>query len=66
MIYLMYQMKGVVFFMTANTKYKIVMGLLTIGITVLNLIEVYRTGSMGYAIYTGALACSATYYISKD
>ena len=53
--------------MTANTKYyKIVMGLLTIGITVLNLIEVYRTGSMGYAIYTGTLACLATYYISKD
>lgn len=53
--------------MTTNTKYyKAVMGLLTIGITVLNLIEVYRTGSMGYAIYTGALACFATYYISKD
>lgn len=53
--------------MTTNTKYyKVVMGLLTIGITVLNLIEVYRTGNMGYAIYTGALACFATYYISKD
>ena len=53
--------------MTTNTKhYKAVMGLLTIGITVLNLLEVYHTGSMGYAIYTGVLTCFATYYISKD
>lgn len=53
--------------MTTNTKYyKAVMVLFTIGITVLNLIEVYRTGGMGYAVYTGALACFATYYISKD
>lgn len=53
--------------MINNIKYyKVVMGLLTVGITVLNLIEVYRTGSMGYAIYTGALACFATYYINKD
>ena len=53
--------------MTNNTKYyKVVMGLLTIGITVLNLIEVSRTGSMGYAVYTGILACFAAYYISKD
>ena len=57
----------VVVLMTTNTKhYKVVMGLLTIAITVLNLIEVSRTGSMGYAVYTGILACFATYYISKD
>ena len=66
MIYLIYQMKGVVFVTTNNSNYKTVMGLLTIAVTVLNLIEVYRTGSMGYAVYTGALACFATYYISKD
>lgn len=59
-------MKGVVFVTTNNSNYKTVMGLLTIAVTVLNLIEVYRTGSMGYAVYTGALACFATYYISKD
>lgn len=52
--------------MTNNFNYKIVMGTLTIAITVLNLFEVYRTGSMWYAIYTGALACFATYYINKD
>ena len=51
---------------TNNFNYKTVMGLLTVAVTVLNLIEVYRTGSMGYAVYTGALACFATYYISKD
>ena len=59
-------MKGVVFMTTNNSNYKTVMGLLTVAITMLNLIEVYRTGSMGYAVYTGALACFATYYISKD
>jgi uncharacterized membrane protein len=65
-VYLIYQMKGVVFMINNIKYYKVVMGLLTVGITVLNLIEVYRTGSMGYAIYTGALACFATYYINKD
>lgn len=71
MIYLMYQMKGVVFmannnFNYNNSNYKTVMGLLTVAVTVLNLIQVYRTGSMMYAIYTAMLACFATYYINKD
>lgn len=51
---------------TNNPNYKIVMELLTIAVTVLNMTEVYRTGDMIYALYTGALACFAVYYINKD
>lgn len=51
--------------LTNNSNYNTVMGLLIVAITVLNMIQVYQSGSMVYAIYTAMLACFAVYYINR-
>ncbi len=47
-------------------NYKTMMKILTVIITGLNLFEVYRSGSVGYAIYTALLAVFSFYYSFKD
>lgn len=50
----------------AYKNYKTMMKILSVIITGLNLFEVYRSGSIWYAIYTVILAVFSFYYSFKN